>query len=290
MPVKLDALIKRTEAAITSETDPKKRVALQARLSAYAVAKADSDGDDDGDGDKPKPDDGDGDDDEAAKHAENARKLKAKAKALGHRAKAAEHKQKASESEEEAKKCEEEAKGAEEDDEEAKAMLSADERAALAGSPRAATLPAPSSGADPTVVALVAAVRELSTETTKLKTEGDANRRSNLMARAARYVPKHILAPIAASATLATLEAIVSEAEKGQPMVHTTEGDLLVPKAVTPGTEAALSKETLAMIDSAVANCGAADPKAFRATLVTAHLKAHTDRLNDALNGAPGRI
>ena len=47
MPVKLDALIKRTEAAITSETDPKKRVALQARLAAYAVAKADSDGDDD---------------------------------------------------------------------------------------------------------------------------------------------------------------------------------------------------------------------------------------------------
>ena len=270
MPVALDALIKRTKAAIAAEADPKKRSALETRLVAYSVAKADSDGDDDGPPEKKDGDD-DGGDDEAAKHAENARKMKAKAKAMGHRAKAAEHKQKAAESEEEAKKCEEEASGADEDDEEAKAMLDAATRAALGTHP-AAVSAAP--GADPTVVALVRAVADLTAQTTKIRADGETAERASLMTRAGRYIPKHILKPIAASANLATLRAMVTEAEKGQPMVSTEEGDLIRPKHVDPETEAALPAATLAIIDEAVTNCGAKDPKAFRAALVTAHLAA----------------
>ena len=152
-------------------------------------------------------------------------------------------------------------------------MLSADERAAVVGSPRAATLP-PSAGADPTGRPGRRRPRALHGDD-EVKTEGDAAKRANLMARAARYMPKHILAPIAATAHLATLRAMVVRGGEGSAHGLTTEGDTSVrPRHVTPGTEAALSKETLAMIDSAVANCGAADPKAFRATLVTAHLKA----------------
>jgi len=118
MAVKLDALIKKTEASIASETDPRKRAALQSKLGAFLVAKAEMD-DDKEPGKKGDEDDEDEDDEDskAAKHAEAARKMKAKARALEHRAKAAEHKQKAAESEEEAKKCEEEARGNEEEDE-----------------------------------------------------------------------------------------------------------------------------------------------------------------------------
>ena len=260
MPVALDALIKRTKAAIAAEADPKKRSALETRLVAYSVAKADSDGDDDGPPEKKDGDD-DGGDDEAAKHAENARKMKAKAKALGHRAKAAEHKQKAAESEEEAKKCEEEAKGGGEegDEEESEAAL---------------TLPDTSGVVDPTVLALVQAVSALTADNKDAKERSQKAERADLMSRASRYIPKHILAPIAATANLATLRAMVTEAEKGQPMVSTEEGDLIRPKHVDPETEAALPAATLAIIDEAVTNCGAKDPKAFRAALVTAHLAA----------------
>ena len=169
MSVKLDALIKRTEAAISTETDPKKIRALQAQLAAFSATKAEMDDGDDEPDKKKKGDEDDDGDSEAAKHAENARKMKAKAKAMGHRAKAAEHKQKAAESEEEAKKCEEEASGADEDDEEAKAMLDAATRAALGTHP-AAVSAAP--GADPTVVALVRAVADLTAQTTKIRADG----------------------------------------------------------------------------------------------------------------------
>jgi ClpP class serine protease len=119
MPVKLDALIRTTEASIASETDPRKKSALQVKLGAFLQTRAEM-GDDDGDKDKKKgddDDDNDGDDSAASKHAARAAKLKAKAKATEHRAKAAEHKSKAAELEEEAKKCEEEASGEEDDDE-----------------------------------------------------------------------------------------------------------------------------------------------------------------------------
>ena len=61
MAVKLSALIKRTEASIASETDPKKRASLQASLAAFVATRAEM-GDDD-DGDKPAKKDGDDDGD-----------------------------------------------------------------------------------------------------------------------------------------------------------------------------------------------------------------------------------
>ena len=265
MSVKLDALIKKTEAAIGTETDPKKLRALQAQLTAFAVTKAEMD--DDGDDDAPKKDDDDDGDSEAAKHAENARKMKAKAEAMKHRARASEFKKKAAESEEEASKYEEEAKGAEDE------KKSEEEEAAL-------RIPAPSASADPTVVALTKAVTALSADVAKTKATAETAERADLMTRAGRYIPKHILKPIAATANLATLRAMVAEAEKGQPMVSTSEGDLVRPKHVDPETEAALPAETLKIIDDAVANCGAKDPKAFRAALVAAHLNASKSSLN----------
>jgi ClpP class serine protease len=125
MPVKLDALIKKTEAAISATVDPKKLRALQANLAAFAATRAELDGDDDSDDedDDKKKDDDDSDDDadeesKAKKAAESARKAKAKAESAKHRAKAAEHKQKAAESEELADKADADADGGEEEEEE----------------------------------------------------------------------------------------------------------------------------------------------------------------------------
>jgi hypothetical protein len=73
-------------------------------------------------------------------------------------------------------------------------------------------------------------------------------------------------------------------------MLATSEGDLLRPKAAQPGTEEALPEETIEQIDAAVEACGLVDRKAFRASLVAAHLKAHNERIGAAMNGAQGRI
>lgn len=118
MPVKLDALIKKMEASLSTETDPKKLRAIQAQLAAFQTTRAAMD-DDDGDDKDDKDDDDDSDEDEskAKKAAEAAAKAKAKAESAKHRAKAAEHKAKAAEYEEAAKKCEEEAGGGEDDEE-----------------------------------------------------------------------------------------------------------------------------------------------------------------------------
>jgi ClpP class serine protease len=116
MSVKLDALIRTTEASIASETDSKKLAALRVKLGAFLATKAEMDDDEPP---KKKDDDDDEPDDDSAsaKHAKRAAKLKAKAKATELRGKAAELKGKAAQHEEEAKKCEEEAEGEEEDDE-----------------------------------------------------------------------------------------------------------------------------------------------------------------------------
>ena len=263
MYVKLEARIKRTNEAIAAETDPAALRKLHSTLAVLMAAKAEMD-DDDGD----KGGDGDEDDDSKSKKAaEAARKAKGAAEAAKHRAKAAEHKAKAAEAEEEAKRCEEEAEGGEDgedDSEEAKAAKAAARIAAIGAG-----------AVDPTVVALAAQVRQLSKLAEGNRATAEATERKDLLARAAKYMPKHLLKPIADTANLATLRAMVVEAEKGAPMVATSEGDLIRPKA--QGPEDGLSKETLAMIDNAVA--GFPGNKAeFRKTLVKSHV--------DALNGA----
>lgn len=114
--LKLDAKIKKVEAAIASELDPRKRAPLQSTLAVLMAAKAEMD-DDDGDHDEPDGDDGE-DESKAKKAAEAAKKAAKKAEAAKHRAKAAEYKQKMAEYEEKAKALEEE-KAPEEGGEEA---------------------------------------------------------------------------------------------------------------------------------------------------------------------------
>ena len=116
MAVKLDALIAKTEAAIATEQDTKKRTKLAAQLAQYnatrvAMESAPPDTDDDDD---------EGDDESAAARANKVAARKAKmAEAAKHRAAASKHRAKAAEYEDAARKCESEDdddEGAAEDD------------------------------------------------------------------------------------------------------------------------------------------------------------------------------
>jgi hypothetical protein len=97
-------------------------------------------------------------------------------------------------------------------------------------------------------MAKFARLDKIAAEVGKLTAEAGAKELADLRKRASRYVPNRL----AATLDLKGLRALVTEAEaNGSPMVATAEGDLIRPKAVSPGTEEALPADVIAMIDSA---------------------------------------
>jgi ClpP class serine protease len=271
MPVKLDALIKRTAAALAASTDPKERVALQAKVAAYAVAKADSDGDGDDDDGPPHKGKGEEDDEDskAAKAAEAAKKAKKTAEASKHRAKAAEYKQKAAESEEAAK-------AAEEDDEESEEEESRSKRSEEEA--RAASL---SPGAAAALASEASVGREALARVEKLEKSAAAREHSAMIAeaKAQRRVTAHE-AKMLASKSLSFVTDFLSM--RPNPLVVTEDNALLVPDG---RTGADIGAEAMKSIDAA---CAAApsgtDKAALREKLLNAHRAAQAQA-----NGAQAR-
>ena len=264
--LKLAALIKRTKASIASEEDPEKIAKLAADLAAYKKVEkhiehhTTEEGEpDEADPNKPDPDKGDEDEEDE-------------------------------DEEDEKKACNEEKvppmkKGEEEDEDEDEAKKAAASALSLIEASTGRKGPAALGAA----MAMFAQLEQTRADVAKLKASALTAERDALLKRAARYVPKHLVSALKTQ-KLAAIRAFVSEAEKGQPMVATDEGDLIKPQASQPGTEASLPKETLAMIDQAV-NCSGegVDKKALRAALVSANLESHTKQLTAAL-GSAGRI
>jgi ClpP class serine protease len=254
--LKIRALIKKTEAAISKETDPKKLLALAADLKAYKKTEKHVEHTSSEEGEDAPDNDGDGDDDgdessEEEGEEEEASSSKGKAKAPP---------------------------GGEEDgeEEEEKATAAAALRTIEAATGRKG------SAAIGAALARFAISDRTAADVKAMKAEANAAKRSALVARASRYIAPHLVKATTSAMTLAGLQAYVEEAEKGEPMVITAEGDLLKPRTGTPGTEASLPKEVIAMIDEAVAACGLIDPKAHREKLVTAALENHTKQLAKA--------
>jgi hypothetical protein len=137
--------------------------------------------------------------------------------------------------------------------------------------------------------ALFALATKSAADVADLKRDARAKEKKELLASATRYVPKATLTWLATQ-PLATIKGFVQQATKGAPIVHTDEGELLVPRAAAPGTEESLPKDVLDMINGAMAACPSSiKPEVFRKTLVDAHLAEHKKRLA-AANGAPGRV
>lgn len=136
--------------------------------------------------------------------------------------------------------------------------------------------------------AMFSVMKQTTEDVARLKSAARAKEKSDLIASAKRYVPKAQLTWLKTQ-SLAVVRGFVEQATKGAPIVHTEEGELLRPKAAPPGTEESLSKDTIAMIDAAMAACpSGVKPEVFRKTLVDAHLADHKKRLASA-NGV-GRI
>jgi ClpP class serine protease len=279
----LQALIKKTKAAIAKEKDVAKVRSLTEALVAYSAAykaykktekhvehvkteegQDDDDDEEDDDSDDKKKDDEDDDSEESEEAEEKA----------SHSAEEEEEAPPMKNSE----KAEEEEEAEEAEEKKATAALRLLEQ--VTGQRGNAAIGA--------AMAKFATADRVAADVAKLKADAQATERTALLKTAAKYVPKHLLGALKTQ-KLSALRAFVAEAKKGQPMVATEEGDLIVPKAVVPGSEESLPKETLAMIDQAVAACGLRDPKAFREQLVAKHTASHSDRLNKALNGA-GRL
>jgi signal peptide peptidase SppA len=263
MALQLDALIKKAQAALEKEKDPKKLLALAADLEAYKKTKKhvehveteeDDDPDDDEDDDKKKDDDDEDEESESKKSEEKH-------------------------SEEEKKS----AKGKEEDDEEEEEES---KKASAALSLLESATGRKGSAAIGAAMAMFSKMEKAIADTAALKATAVAKERESLLERAGRYVPGHLLAALKTQ-KLAAIRAFVSEAEKGAPMVHTSEGDLIKPKVAAPGTEESLPRETLDIIDQACAHSGSSpeDQKNLREALVKAHLKIHNDRIAAATNG-----
>jgi ClpP class serine protease len=271
--MKLSAKLISLMAAMATEADPTKRAATAATIakkSALLAAKAEG-----GDDDPDDEDDSDEDESKASKAAEKAEKAKKAAEAAKHRAKKAEYLKKAEEAEEAAKMAEEDEEEEESEEEEAKAALAAVQ--ALTGMRGKAALGALQSLAN--VSATIAK------DVAELKRTNEAAAKATLIdgARKAGQITK-------AEATWlreqpgATAEGFVAMRAKAG-LVLTDEDSLVKPKHVEPGTAAALPAETLAMIDSAV-NVWQGDKKAYRESLVKAHIDAHAKQVSAALNGA----
>ena len=253
MAIKLDALVKRTSEALRTETDPGKYADLAMKLATYTQAAKDCDDDDEG-----------GDEDEKASKAALAKK-----------------------SEEDAQKAakiaaKQAAKPKGEDDgeeDEAKAAL------ALVRSQTGMTGKEALGAAS----ALFSTARENTARIAALEQTSVESRRTSLIREnAGKYITKSECEWLATQ-DIGIVAGFVKMRHKAGVIVHTDDSTIVKPKQVAPDSEDALPEAVRSMIDHAVNTAPVADKKAFRATLVANHLKAHHDALRHAANGA-GRI
>lgn len=261
MPIQLDALIKKTEAALAKafeEKDSKKVISLSASLNAYKKTKkhvehveteeAPDDEDDDKDGEDK---DDDGEDEKAAK----------------------------SESDDEAKSKASEEEETDEKDEAKAALALVHSLTGMTGAKARGALQA---------IAMTAANTAKDVAELK-KAQKGAEKAALIKEATGQYLtPKE--ATFLATQPMSTVQGFVEMRRKSGVIVNTDDTTLVRPKHVAAGTEESLPAETIAMIDAAVAHTPSGmDPKVYRATLVTNHLAAHHKQLTAAMNGV-GRI
>ena len=261
MLVKLLALIKRTEASIATEADPKKLLALKAKLSALQVTKAEMGGEDDDEGDdKDEPSKSD----EAAKKAEKAKKA---AEAAKHRAKAAEHKAKAAESEEAAK-------AAEEDDEEEEESEESEARVRVGRTSAATLTPGAKAALDSQAVEVAAQRKRLD----KLEAEATSRAHAALIeeARAARRITPREAKTLAGK----SIDFVRDFLEMRPKALVNIDDDAAETPDNTPGAD--IPKAALAIVEQGITAMGLTGEAAdkYREASFAAHRKASN------LNGA----
>jgi ClpP class serine protease len=261
MPIALSALIKKTEAAIAKEKDPKKLASLALSLQAYKKTEKHIEHQSTEEGDEGDEDDEDKDvDDEDEDEKSAAPPMKKDEKSAA------------------ADKDDEDEEEEESEESSAKAALKlVSEITGMKGKKALGALQA-----------IAATAASTARDVADLKKTQRLNDKSALIetARAKSQITKSE-AKWLGGEKLATVQGFIETRQKSG-FVHTDENTLVRPKHVTPGTEESLPQEARKMIEESVANFPG-DKRAFREQLVKAHLESHSKQLTAALNGA-GRI
>lgn len=258
----LAALIKKTEAAIAKEKDPKKLLSLAANLEAYKKTEKHiehvktEEGADEGEEEAEESAADESDEEEASASEEEEK---------------AEFPKKDDDDDDDDDDGEDEKKSS-------KASLAfrsaVEELTGMRGKKALGALRA-----------IAGAHVENTARIQRLEAERKKDAKASLIAGArGKYLTKAEAAWLA-SQPMATVEGFVAMRRKSGVIVHTDETTIVKPKQAAPGTEESLSPERLESIEAAVAGYSG-DKKTFRAALVEAHLADHKTNVNAALNGA----
>jgi ClpP class serine protease len=266
MPIALDALIKKTEAALATETDPKKLLSLAASLQAYKKTKKHvehtetEEAPDDGDDEDKDDEDKDGDTDEESKNAKGKEEEEASSAAKP-----------PMDEEEEEEESEEKA---------AKAALALVQN--ITGMKGKKALGA--------LQAIAATAANTAQDVALLKKAQLGQQKSALIEKnTGKFLTKKEAAWLSGQ-KLSTVQGFVEMRQKAGVIVNTDESTLIRPKQAVPGTEESLPAETIALIDNACHAVPEGQGRTnLRETLVKNHLAAHNKQLTAALNGV-GRI
>lgn len=263
MPIALSALIKKTEAAIAKEKDPKKLASLALSLQAYKKTEKHIEHQSTEEGDEGDDDDEDKDVDEKDDEDEESAAPPMK-------------KEKASGDEED-----DEEEDEEEESEESSAKAALKLVTQITGMKGKKALGA--------LQAIAATAANTAKDVAALKSAQRSNAKAALIesARAKGQITKPE-AKWLGGEKLATVQGFIETRQKSG-FVHVNEDTLVRPKHVTPGTEESLPQEARQMIDQAV-DAWQGDKEKYRETLVKNHLAAHSKHVNAALNGSNGRF
>lgn len=267
----LEERIAAVSAKLNATTDPAKYTELAMRLNALTAAKKAIDYEDDED---------DEDEDEKKSKAKKAEEKKAEEKKAEEKKaeeKSAKGKSKHSEEEKHAEEKKSEEKHAEEEEKSAAAALALIERSTgLTGD-----------AAIGAAAAVFSRLTMLEQQTQQLVAKQATDEKASLIASVTKYVPKSQIEWLEGQ-KLSVVKGFVAQALKGAPMVHTEEGDLLIPAARAPNTKESLPKEIQAMVESAVA--AFPGTKEAKASFETELVRRHFENEAKALNGAGGRF
>ena len=224
MPIQLDALIKKTEAALLKERDPSKLASLGASLASYKKTKKTME-------EMEESDDPDCDDDEDKDDAEEKKSAKPPM-------------DDEDEDEKDDEKKSEEDDDEEEEEESKKASAALRLIEAATGMKGRKALGAAQS--------LFSTAKDTAADVRQLKKDQVAGKKSALISSATgKFITKKE-ASWCAGQKLSVVEGFIEMRQSAGVIVHTDDTTLVKPKASKPGTEESLPKEVLEIIDQAV--------------------------------------
>jgi ClpP class serine protease len=258
----LDALIKKTKAALAATDDPTEIRELSTALGTYSAALEAYK--------------------KTEKHVEHVKTEESADEDEEPEEKSTEEEKKAKGAEEEKAASSAKSEDDEDDEDDADDAKSAKKALALVQQVTGMT----GKKALGALQAIAMTAEQAAKDVAALKREGLARDKAALIASAKGKYLTAKEATWLGTQKMSVVQGFVEMRRKSGVIVHTDETTIVKPKDAVPGTEESLPQFTRDMIDAAVAAMPMAKREKGRAELVAAHLKSHNEQLETALNGA----